>query len=648
MTRRLLCAVLITALATVLVSGASAQEPRSSHLLRLLRQTAAIAPDQDLVLQVRAAGAPAGSKITVEVHRKVAFRSDFQRSLDGKELGARLAPGPTVDAAAAAPITVPTKDLGLKDGVYPVTIDLVDDDGTRLDRLVTYLVRLPANRGDDLPLDVAVVLPAGAPPSLQTDGTTAVPTEARAAASAVLANPPGVAITVAASPELLDGLATSPDANDQRLLASLRNAVAGDEVVVTPYAAIDAAAWWNEGLLDSLAEQVDRGSKTLSQRLARPTTSTWIADRELNPGLVRWLRDRGVRRVVVPEETLSPLGRAFTFTLTQPFALEGINEVQAIAADTGLAAHVGATGDPVLDAHRLLADLAILYYDQPGAARRGTVVALPSDRPIDPNFVSEFLGALAPSPTGIFKASTVEAVFEQVPRADDRGRRDGTGEPLQRELVPSPAANLGSFPDRLRDASDDIASYRALVGPDNPRPDDLNRARLVAGDRSLDDRERQQYLDRVEDVVASEAAKIGLPERQTIRFTARDGVVPLALQNTTGYPVNVSLSLEGSKLEVPDHPDRTLALTLTEESTRVELRVRTRASGDSPLDVTITTPDGRIVLGATRVTVRSTAFSGLGVVLSVGALAFLLVWWGRHIVGEHRRRPRPRHAVGGH
>ena len=62
------------------------------------------------------------------------------------------------------------------------------------------------------------------------------------------------------------------------------------------------------------------------------------------------------------------------------------------------------------------------------------------------------------------------------------------------------------------------------------------------------------------------------------------------------------------------------------------INVRTRASGDSPLDITLQTPDGGMVIAKTRVTVRSTAFSGVGIVLLVGAGGFLALWWGRHIL----------------
>ncbi len=109
--------------------------------------------------------------------------------------------------------------------------------------------------------------------------------------------------------------------------------------------------------------------------------------------------------------------------------------------------------------------------------------------------------------------------------------------------------------------------------------------------------------------------------------------------------MTIDLFLQGDKLEFPGHEDGHIPLTLTEETTRVPINVRTRASGDSALDVTMQTPDGGLVIGRTRVTVRSTAFSGVGLVLSVGAGTFLALWWGRHILTARRGRRRPRHAA---
>src|SRR5205807_38991 len=78
---------------------------------------------------------------------------------------------------------------------------------------------------------------------------------------------------------------------------------------------------------------------------------------------------------------------------------------------------------------------------------------------------------------------------------------------------------------------------------------------LAAGARGLTDSERTNYLEGLRDSIRAETRKIEPPPRQTINFTARDGVVSLTIRNTTGYPVKVGLRLQGEKLELPGHED---------------------------------------------------------------------------------------------
>ena len=63
-----------------------------------------------------------------------------------------------------------------------------------------------------------------------------------------------------------------------------------------------------------------------------------------------------------------------------------------------------------------------------------------------------------------------------------------------------------------------------------------------------------------------------------------------------------------------------------------------RTSGSFPITVTMQSPDGSLIVGRTRLTVRSTAASGLGLILSGAAGAFLLLWWARHVLKGRRAR----------
>ena len=403
---------------------------------------------------------------------------------------------------------------------------------------------------------------------------------------------------------------------------------------------------WPPDSRPKLSREFDRGVADVRDQLAAPDTSTYVADDRLTPEAARALRDRGVRSIVVPEHGLAPLDeRLFNRTLTQPFNLNAVDGVQAAVADASLSAHAGETGDPILDANHLVADLAVLYFDNP-PDKRAAVVAFGEDQHVDPQLLDALLTALDPATNRILQPMTLTTMFASVPRAGSRGETNGRGTPLTRTLTPALGANLSAFASALHPTEADLNSYRGMVTADNPRPAEFERRTLVAGAADLSESDQIAYLDAVRTSIGAEVAKVQTPPRQTINFTARDGVVSLTIRNTTGYPVKVLLRLQGEKLEFPGHESGVLDVTLTAETTRVSLNVRTRASGDSPLDVTVTAPDGHLVIGRTRVTVRSTAFSGVGIILSVGAGSFLAVWWLRHAVAVRReRRRRLKHAV---
>jgi hypothetical protein len=309
--------------------------------------------------------------------------------------------------------------------------------------------------------------------------------------------------------------------------------------------------------------------------------------------------------------------------------------------DAALAAHVNDSPDPQVAANHLLADLAILFFDQPKVSRFA-IVALPDD--VTSATLASLLDGLRS--TRVFRPMPISTAFATVPVAGARGEPDGRTNPLTRTVTAS-ASSLGSFPSRLRSAEADLQSYTGSLDANDAHVSALQQRLLVAGAIGLSDQQRSAYIDGVQRTVRDELHKVSMPSRQSITFTARDGVVSFMVHNAAGYPIHTVARLEGAKLEFPQHPDGTIPLTLAEGATRLEIDVRTLTSGDSPLDVTLTTPDGRVELGRTRVTIRSTAFSGVGLFLSIGAGLFLIVWWARHTAETRRAsQQRLRHAVG--
>ena len=131
--------------------------------------------------------------------------------------------------------------------------------------------------------------------------------------------------------------------------------------------------------------------------------------------------------------------------------------------------------------------------------------------------------------------------------------------------------------------------------------------------------------------------QIVVTPEQIVTLTSSSGKVPLNLENRLQYPASVRIVLNSAKLDFPEGSviEETLAPAQT---TTINLPVETRASGAFPLNVTITSADGTLPVATTRYTVRSTAISGVGLVLSIGAGLFLLIWWARHFRTARRAR----------
>ena len=79
-------------------------------------------------------------------------------------------------------------------------------------------------------------------------------------------------------------------------------------------------------------------------------------------------------------------------------------------------------------------------------------------------------------------------------------------------------------------------------------------------------------------------------------------------------------------------------MELARRNTTERFEVVARTSGAFPLRITLESPDGNLVIGRARLTVRSTAASRVSLAVSASALLFLIVWWGRHIVRGRRAK----------
>lgn len=642
-------------------SGAPAQAGREENgredradedpsRLRLASQTAWVAPGQELVLRlvVTTARPRNDVEVAVAVHRRVTGRIEFARTLEGRARGAAVSITAVplselaVDPGGAVVVRLPVHGavgppepgrLRLRDeGVYPVRVELREaDGGDLLDELVTHLVyaALPGEGGHRL--GTALVLPVHAPRATRPDGSRRLSAQAVAGLGTLaqaLEGHPGVPMTVAPTPETLEALGTSPRPADHEIVTTLANAVRAHQVVTSPYVPIDLRSFLEAGLEGELGAQLARGSEAIERTLrVRADRRTWVTDEHVDGATTLGLRQRQFDRILLPERAMEPVDNPVT--LAEPFEIDAgtVRRPVAMAADAGLARHFTDRGDPVLAAHRLLAELAVIYFDRPGHVRAVVAQAPRSWVPTAP-FMDILLEGLRSSP--VLYGTTLDQAFTSVPAATAPG-----GRPLVRRLAAPPDDPPELPAQALASARRRLESFGSMLDADNTLDDSIEPLLLVAEGADLRSRERTGYLRGLERRIGAEMARIRVPPDRSITLTARTGVIPVTISNEADYRVRLRVQVASAKLAFPQGSTRGIELSRRNITERFAVQART--SGAFPLDVSLVSPDGGLVVGSSQFTVRSRP-SGVGVVLSAGAGGFLVVWWARHWARTRRNR----------
>lgn len=641
--RRRIAGAVVAASLLALADPAIAEVARGARTgpageIELAAQTAVVPTDGTFAVRLGLPGVPTSGSVRMVVHQRVRSRSELALSMEGEDL--RTEVFDNVAPIASLPVqsdgtrrlALPVAPLSLPEGVYPVELIAQDPDFAEIDREITHLVVAPEEGDDAPPLGVAVVADISAPPAFEPDGTVTLSrpaVEGMAGVVTGLVAAGDVPVTIAARPETIEALLGSSEPGDAELVEAVRAAAADRTVLALPYAEVSPDALAPAGLLGELGTQAERGRQVLADALGvDPVDSVWLAADDLGADGLAALAFLGGQRVVVADDQVEPLGPGIIgYSLAQPFQLTPPAEapdapavdVQALAVDPVVMERLDTDGTPGLVASRVLAELALLRLEQPSVARS---VVIPLERSTPTEVVALVLAGLGSGRP--FAPMPLDEAFAHAGPV-----LDGGGNVVERALVPAAVDALEPADGRaLRAAREHLGTFAGLVGEDSPLTDPMERHLLLATATGVSDARRQDHIDAVDAAIAAVTSEVSTPATFTLTLAARDGTIPLTIRNDSGLPLRVAVHLRSPRLEFPDGD--TIPLVLTEPSTRIDIPVRARTSGAFPLQVEVMTPDGEQQLSATRYTVRSTAVSGAGLILSVGAGAFLVVWWARH------------------
>jgi Family of unknown function (DUF6049) len=449
------------------------------------------------------------------------------------------------------------------------------------------------------------------------------------------------------------------------------------QVLPAPYVSVPMRGWAAVGLGEELNRQISAGSSVLGRVFgSAPSQQTWVINGPVDSATLADLQSRGASHLILPDAELSALPAvASTTTFALPSQLTGSGvRMSVYAADAGLSADVAAAGgDPVLAANHLLAELAMIQLETPGLTR-GVVVLSPPQWAANPVFLQTLLAGLSQHP--LLNPVTASGLFRAVPTASVQrsiavpssstivtpstgvtaspgsspSTTGTTSTTVAPGLVGDASTQLGADADTIRAARERLSGYAAVLPRAAQQAQGLNSDLLVAESSDLSEAQRQALLGQVFTVTDRVTRLITLPRASSITLTSTKAQLPLTMLSAPSLRARVELRLSSQRLifresfpvegkcRVPTPTSEVCDLTLTTQNTTIKVPVESRSSGVFPLDVSLWTPDGSQLLARDRDTVRSTAVSGVGIVLMAVAVVGLGLWWAHD--RRHGRRAR--------
>jgi hypothetical protein len=413
------------------------------------------------------------------------------------------------------------------------------------------------------------------------------------------------------------------------------------QFIAEPYVPVNLGALSAAGVATDILGQMTAGAAVMNPLLRglpagdQPSSSTWVASGPVNPAIVTGLRVVRADHLVLPDTDLPPATELAHATWSQPFTLSVGRGQDAAVSDSQLSSYFAAEPhDPALAATQLLADLAIIHYELPGALdpTRGVIAVPPADWNPDPLFVSTLLGGLLNNP--VITTATLTGFFNSVPagaNGAETSRRLGANQDGQ-QIGAAQAASIVA-------AREQISGFDDAVGGDSAVGTELDDLLLASESSDLTPDAQRVGLATFQRQLATELGNIQVVANN-VTLTARTASIPITIVSSLGYHLQATLSLSSPKLAFPAGSTRSVFIDHPTNPTQFQVRALT--SGDLPLRFSLTSPDGKLLIAKGVLTVRSTATSIVGIVLTLVAAVVLGGWWARTWARSRRlRRERP-------
>jgi hypothetical protein len=273
--------------------------------------------------------------------------------------------------------------------------------------------------------------------------------------------------------------------------------------------------------------------------------------------------------------------------------------------------------DPVLAAQIALGELAAIWQEQPGV-ERGVALVLSEDLAQSPPFYGAVARAIASAP------------WVSPMHAGDFALRYPPAE-TSALAAPAPRRFPTTYVAELRQARRRVEILRSMLVEPSPLPEEYDTMLLLAESRQYltDPVGGLAFITSVRDAVGAVFEAITVDSVDEITLTSSTGSgIPVTVGNTADEALRVTVQLISQSLVGEPSIDLELA---PGASQTVTFEVEAQRTGRFTVAIRALTPGGRI-LDEEPLTVRSTVYNRIALVITIAAALVLLALWARRLL----------------
>ncbi|MEO6955141.1 MAG: DUF6049 family protein [Antricoccus sp.] len=421
----------------------------------------------------------------------------------------------------------------------------------------------------------------------------------------------------------------------QAWLARLKTLAKTLPIATTPMANVDINAVTRAGLGNLFSRARATGDAVVKDALGvNPIDLDMPAGGYLTSDAVSTEKSAGISRVVLAGGAFgqadyleSPDGVTQSPNTVASGALSGLS---VLAADPALTRILGAgstyIAGPIAGDQRFVAELGVISAQEPNAGRAVLAVPPPMWNPAG-NFLSGLFGTitaipwLASTPVGgLFAEPAVDRGSLQYPAS--AGAAEVSGQGLQE--LKTPLTEL----DQLASAFSD-ANAKAILAPYYESAFRIASASWPPGTVATSNRVASLSMD-----ISSLRGAIKLVPPSNGTYTLSSATAPLVftVENQLDVPVKVKISLDASRSAGITANDTTVQQIAPHARATIKVATRVQRSGTFSVVAQIQTPEGQPLGESVKISVRSSAYGQVALVVTAVAFGLLLLMIGRRYI----------------